>query len=312
MDGGQPPPHWAAPGHNSCRTQTQICSAVASSEQPARCRGHRRSSPGSPGSLRWPGIQVSPSRHTEPSPSHTTGPKGGAGSPAERSGRDQRRSALRSRPRLAQCLLAGSQALRCTWSPRRPLWASGLLASASSTATQAVFAISQAGGAHGRPDMGKKLLLRSQSTQRISGKRHGRQQRKGTVLAWGSDDDRRRWCSAVWQFGRELLGGQGGRGWGKPGGQPHAVLSATGKALPKKKAANPTPASPGSWESVHSGTSRMQGALTGSREEVPYRKSPAAEGSGLSGHCCHRWRSPEQGRPEQGWSSGPSSSGKPS
>lgn len=167
------PSSLGSPRPQQLQSQTQICSAVASSEQPARCRGHRRSSPGSPGSLRWPGIQVSPSRHTEPSPSHTTGPKGGAGSPAERSGRDQRRSALRSRPRLAQCLLAGSQALRCTWSPRRPLWASGLLASASSTATQAVFAISQAGGAHGRPDMGKKLLLRSNPPSASQGRGMG-------------------------------------------------------------------------------------------------------------------------------------------
>lgn len=159
--------------------------------------GHGRSSPGSPGSLRWPGIQVSPSRHAEPSPSHATGPEGGAGSPAGRSGP---RSVQKCPP-----LLAGSQALRCTWSRRGLLWASGLLASASSTATQAVFAISQAGGAHRRPDMGKKLPLRSQSTQRTSGKRLGQDSR----VSSGGDSAglglRRRQeavvlsCLAVWE-----------------------------------------------------------------------------------------------------------------
>lgn len=169
-------------------------------------RGHRQSSPGSPGSLRWPGIQVSPSRHTEPSPSHTTGHKGRAGSPAGRSGP---RSAQKCPPLQAAASsvppgrLPGS-ALHLV-PPRTSvgLWPLGLCQLHGHTGC--LCNLPGWRGArearHGE-EAAVKVTIHPAHLREEAWAGQQRQQRKGTVLAWGC---RRRQeavvlsCLAVWE-----------------------------------------------------------------------------------------------------------------
>lgn len=195
---GQPPATTAA-GHT-----VLLCCGLLQAACPLR--GHRRSSPGSPGSPRWPGIQLSPSRHTEPSPSHTTGHKGRAGSPAGRSGP---RSAQKCPPLQAAASsvppgrLPGS-ALHLV-PPRASvgLWPLGLCQLHGHTGC--LCNLPGWRGArearHGE-EAAVKVTIHPAHLREEAWAGQQRQQRKGTVLAWGC---RRRQeavvlsCLAVWE-----------------------------------------------------------------------------------------------------------------